>query len=125
MKAPAETALVRACLQLLAVRGIPAFRVNVTAAAFGGPGGSRRFVRSCPPGTSDILGVIPRLVGRDGRERRGVFLALECKRPGNTVTDAQLAFLKVIRAAGGVAVVAYSIGDLVTALEREGVAADR
>jgi hypothetical protein len=119
MKPPTETALVRACLQLLALRGIVAWRQNVTAAVFGSRGG-RRFVRSCPVGVSDVLGIIPRLVDREGNERRGVFLALEAKMPGNSVTDAQLAFLRNVRAAGGVAVIAYSVQDLAEALGREG-----
>jgi hypothetical protein len=99
VKPPTETALVKACLQLLTLRGIPAWRQNTLAAAFGA-GAGRRFVKSCPAGTSDVLGLIPRLVDCEGNERRGVFLVLECKREGNALTDAQLAFLRTVRAAG-------------------------
>jgi hypothetical protein len=91
VKPPTETALVKACLQLLTLRGIPAWRQNTLAAAFGsGPG--RRYVRSGPAGTSDVLGVLP---------PSGRLLALECKRPGNHPTAAQLAFLRAVRAAAG------------------------
>jgi hypothetical protein len=112
MKAPTETSLTRACLQLLQLKRVFAFRNNTGAAAFAGPAGRKRFVRFSTPGAADILGVLP----------GGKFLAIEVKRPGNKPTAAQRAFLDAVTEAGGLSLVIHDVRDLQRALELEGAA---
>ena len=52
-----------------------------------------------PPGTSDILGILP----------NGRFVAIEVKAPKQKPTEAQAAFLEKIKENGGLALVAYDI----------------
>jgi hypothetical protein len=94
MKAPTESSLVKACLQLLQLRRIPCWRQNTGCAAFAGPAGRKRFVRFSTPGAADVLGVLP---------PSGRLLAVEVKRPGGKLTAAQAAFIDHVRAAGGLA----------------------
>jgi hypothetical protein len=110
MKAPRETDLVRACLQLLQLHRIPAWRNNAGAATFAG-GGRKRFVRFGVEGGSDVLAVLP---------PEGRLLAVECKRPGGRLTEAQKAFLDAVCAAGGLALVVRELRDLERALRLEG-----
>src|SRR5262245_33120475 len=100
-----ETVLVQACLELLALRRIPAWRANTGAARM--PSG--RFVRFGTPGISDILGVLP---------PAGRLLAVECKRAGNKPTPEQQLFLDAVTAAGGLALVVRDVTELQAALER-------
>src|SRR5438067_1269941 len=79
MKAPRETDIVRACLQLLQLRKVPAWRNNTGAAAFAA-GGRRRFVRFGVAGAADVFGVLP---------PSGRLLAVEVKVPGGRVRPAQ------------------------------------
>jgi hypothetical protein len=107
MKAPRESDLVRACLQLLRVRGVFAWRANSGALAVQ-RGGRRRVYRFAGArGLSDILGILP---------PAGRFLAVECKMPGRNLTADQRAFLDAIRAAGGVALLITDVGELQAAL---------
>lgn len=56
---------------------------------------------SCtPPGFPDLLGVIP-------GSGRACFI--ECKRPGNKPTEAQAAFLAIVKAKGAIAYWADSV----------------
>jgi hypothetical protein len=112
MKAPRETDLTKACLQLLALRGVLCWRQNSGAAVFG-QGKARRFVQMTRgvKGISDILGILP---------PAGRFLAVECKRPGNKPTADQQGFLDAITAAGGAALVVHDVAELAAALERLG-----
>ena len=103
MKTVTETALVRACLDYLTLRGIPAWRANTGAAKFG-----KRFVRFGTPGVSDVLCVL---------SPHGRLGAIECKVGRNRTSEAQEAFLANVRAAGGLAVVVRSLDDLIEALE--------
>ena len=54
-------------------------------------------------GVPDILGI----------SRNGVFFAIECKRKGNKATAEQLAFLNEIKHRSGIAIVAYSLDDVI------------
>lgn len=86
-----EAGVLKACLQLLDLRGIFAWRNNSGAL----PNAEGRPVRFGKPGSSDIFGILP----------GGRFLAVECKRPGGKPTATQAVFLESIRVAGGVALV--------------------
>ena len=92
-----ETDLVRACLQLLAVRGIVAWRNNSGVIRRG-----THVYWAGLKGSSDLIGLL-----RDGR-----FLAVECKRPGNRLTPEQRVFQRSITESGGVAWTVYSAEQL-------------
>lgn len=100
-----ETALVKACLQLLALRGIPSWRNNSGALAVG-----KRFVRFGHPGSSDILGILA---------PGGRLLAVECKTATGRLSPAQRAFLDNVTRAGGLALVVRDVAQLDRALTME------
>jgi hypothetical protein len=112
MRPGTESSLVRAVLQLLALRRIPSWRANSGAAVFPATGtGRRRFVRFAGArGQSDILGLLP---------PAGRFLAVECKVPGRRPTPDQRAFLENVRRAGGLALVVTDVRQLQAALDGE------
>lgn len=93
-----ESQLVNACLQLLLVMGIPAWRNNSGATKIG-----KRFIRFGMKGSSDILGVLP---------PSGRFLAVECKQPKGRTTPDQDAFLSAVNEAGGLGFVVRSVDEL-------------
>jgi hypothetical protein len=107
MKASRESALVRACLQLLALRGVPCWRANTGAVCYG-EGPQRRFVRFGTPGVSDILGLLP---------PAGRMLVIEVKARDGRVRPSQRAFMDAVTAAGGVALVVRDVGELAQALD--------
>ena len=100
-----ETVFVRQCLEYLRLKGIMAFRMNSGAILLGGRG-KGRMVQLGPPGTSDIIGVLP----------GGRFLAIECKVGRNKLSATQDAFLKLVNDAGGFGVVVWSLDDLEEAI---------
>jgi hypothetical protein len=57
-------------------------------------------------GISDIIACSP----------KGVFWAIEVKKPGGTASSEQLAFLIRVRANNGVAILAYSVDDVIAKL---------
>lgn len=59
-------------------------------------------------GSSDILGVAP----------GGRFIAIECKKKGNKLSDHQGDFITRIIKMGGIAIVAFSLEDVINNLER-------
>lgn len=95
---PLERDVLRACLALLKLRGVFAWRTNQGGVPLkeGGfrPGPTR--------GVSDIIGVLP----------GGRFLAVECKRIGGRVSEEQWAFLESVTRAGGLALIAHSAEEL-------------
>ncbi|MBI4128625.1 MAG: VRR-NUC domain-containing protein [Parcubacteria group bacterium] len=98
-----EANLQRAILQLLALKQIPAWRVNTQGVPLHGPGREGRFRPSPNRGMADIIGILP-----DGR-----FFAIEVKSPRGKVTAEQEIFLGTIRAYGGSAIVARDIEKVV------------
>lgn len=102
MKAPRETDLVNACLELLAIRGIMAWRNNTGATKVAG-----RCIRFGHPGSADILGCLP---------PSGRLLAVECKMPGGKLRPNQAVFLDSVRMAGGLALVVRDVAELDAAL---------
>src|SRR5262245_49294364 len=107
MKAPRETTLVRACLELLQLRRVPCWRANTGAVAIGS-GAARRFVRFGPPGQSDIIAVLP---------PTGRLLALECKSAAGRLRPAQKEFLDAVAGAGGASLVVRDVRQLAEALD--------
>ena len=90
--AQTETQIVAACLRLLQLSGIFAWRNNTGAARVIGKGGKTRPMRFGYVGSADILGVLP----------GGRFLAVECKKGKGKQTEAQADFERRITEAGGV-----------------------
>jgi len=102
-----ETELVKACVELLKLRGALAWRQNTGAAALPGRGGKKQFVRFGVKGCADILGVLP----------GGRMLAVECKVGRNQATSEQAAFLDAVCAQGGAGTVVRSLDELETWLD--------
>jgi len=102
--AMSETSLNRALLQYLRYHPKVAdvWRNNTGGAHLPGRGGKQQFVKFSRPGISDILGFL-----KDGR-----FLAVEGKVGRNKPTPAQEEFIRRVRAAGGVGIIAYSVDDV-------------
>jgi hypothetical protein len=112
VKATKERDVLKACLDYLKLRGIPAVRVNGGGMHAPGPGGRTRYVRfTSTPGCADILAVLP---------PAGRFAGIEVKRPGGRLTADQESFLAAVRRAGGLGLVVHSVGELVEELERLG-----
>lgn len=108
---PLEKDIQKDILQYLHIRGFVAWRQNQGAAS-GEHNGKKRFFRFCSmPGISDVLGIIP---------PEGLFLAVEVKRPGKKPSLEQQMFLDTVRLAGGIAIVATSVDDVIHELERRG-----
>jgi hypothetical protein len=99
-----ENDIKNACLAWLRLHGFIAIRVN-NGAVTGEHNGKTRFLRfTDTPGVADILACSP----------KGRFVAVECKAPGKkkNLSLTQQSFLDNIRDAGGIAIVAESIDDL-------------
>ncbi len=101
-KASPEHGIQCLILEYLALRGIPAWRINAGMVKTEAGG----MVRLAPAGFSDIIGIY-----------NGRFLAIEVKVPGKRPTAAQQAFLDAVAAAGGVAFCATSIDDVARRLQ--------
>jgi hypothetical protein len=109
MKAPTETALVKAAIEFLRLRKSPPdFRFmcwrNNTGML---PNPRGRPVPFGLVGSSDILGIV---------SPHGQFLAAEAKMPGKQPTPAQEAFLSEVDEAGGLAIVFHDLAELEQAL---------
>lgn len=109
MKNPTESGLVRACLDLLHLRKVYAWRQNTTGVF--DPAKRRFRTFHGLAGVSDILGVLP----------GGRFLALECKTERGRVTRDQKVFLDAVRANGGLAAVIRDLRELELFLNEIGV----
>jgi hypothetical protein len=73
---------------------------------------------STKPGSSDLVGpttiiITPDMVGLEV----AVFTAVECKAVGRKPSDAQTAFLAMVRDRGGIACVAYNVNDFLEAVD--------
>ena len=106
VSAKPESKLVRACLDYLRLVGVAAWR-NQSGMVFAEHQGKRRAIRMGAKGGADIIGCLP---------PNGRTLAVECKVPPNKLTPEQDAFLAAIRRAGGLAIVAESIDDVMEAI---------
>jgi hypothetical protein len=108
MRAGNESSLVRACLDFLKLRRIFCWRANCSGMFRQDRKGRPFWAPPAMVGVADILACLP----PDGK-----LLAIECKAGTNGLTTAQAAFLQSVAAAGGLAVVAYDLEDLVQALD--------
>lgn len=99
-----EAQVQAACLELLRLRGFPAWRTNAGAIrdATGRP------VRMLPAGFPDVLALVP---------RSGRALFVECKRPGGRATANQLAFLSAARRTRAAVAVVSDVGHLCHVLD--------
>ncbi len=94
-----ENPVVKAALDLLPLYGVEVWRNQSH------PVPGRRFTGR--KGVSDVLGFT----------RSAKFVAVELKKPGGKLSEEQVEFLKLVKAAGGVAIAAYSIDDFQKQLE--------
>ena len=106
-----ESAVVAACLELLAYRGCFVWRQNqgVMAATYKGKSRVIRFAGVT--GIADIIGMTP----------AGQFIAVECKAGRNKATKEQEEFLERVRQRGGVAFLVYSSDQLLKELKAIGI----
>ncbi|MFH1603891.1 MAG: hypothetical protein ABIH03_08290 [Pseudomonadota bacterium] len=106
LKKRKESVLVRGCLVYLCdILGLFAWRNN-TGAMRGSYRGKPWFVHFGAKGSGDILGILP----------NGRFMSIECKKPGETPTDDQEIWAERVRAAGGLPLTIYSLGELEDAM---------
>jgi hypothetical protein len=103
-----EAGVMRAVLQLLALRGWPAWRTNAGAVR----DASGRPVRMLPAGFPDVLAIVPR--GPLG----GHAASFECKRPGGKPTAAQATFLANVTDAGAIGMLVDDVAELARALDK-------
>lgn len=106
-----EAEIQSAILELLAWRGIVAFRVNSGKLLITNRDGSSRMVKLAPPGTADIIGIAP----------GGRFMAIEVKDRKGEQTPEQVDFEQRVRAAGGIYFLARSTDDVERELFTKGV----
>lgn len=99
-----ETDLKRACWTFLTMKGCTVWIQNQGAVGGTYANGKRRFVKFTHgvEGISDIVGVMP----------SGRFIAVETKMKGNKPTELQAAFIQRVKASGGLALVIYSLDQL-------------
>jgi hypothetical protein len=121
VKKPREGDLVRAVMKFLRDTGWKVWRNNTGAVRKEGKGEAQS-VRSGTR-TFRVAGKKSRLVrfGKVGSGdvfalRRGAFLSVECKMPGNSPTPDQRLWMDDVNAHGGHAFVVRSVDDLVLAL---------
>ena len=126
IRAPSESAVLRAVLDLLAWRGVLAWRSNQIPAPLPGGKGFRRFVGM--PGCSDIIAVVPTWANVATRDncwssvtQIGRFAGIEVKRVGGKQSPAQREFQRRVEAAGGVYAVVSDAKELERLLDGWGV----
>lgn len=102
---PLEKLTQKQIVDYLLLRRVVLLRVNSVVARHG-----QRFVRSVircgeddDRGVSDLIGCT----------RFGKFIAIEVKRKGESATPEQIGFLRQIESSGGLALVAYSLDDVI------------
>ena len=99
----AHTALVRACVEYLRLRGVVCWQQNVGAIRRG-----THLYRVAPAGTPDVLGYLP---------PTGRGIAVECKTGSGKANKDQVAWHERARAAGVLVLVVRDVRDLEQALE--------
>ena len=97
-----HTALVKACVEYLTLRGVVCWPQNVGAIRRG-----THLYRVAPAGTPDVLGYLP---------PTGRGIAVECKTGSGKANKAQAAWHERARAAGVLVLVVRDVRELVDAL---------
>ena len=103
----------KAVIQYINARGGLAWR-NQSGRTLIRSGDKTRAIQMGRKGLPDVVGVWP--CPDFYPSKVGVLIAVECKRPGNTLTPAQELMLAELRKRGAIVVVAYSITDVEKAL---------
>jgi hypothetical protein len=118
-----EAAVLAACLKLLKLRRVPAWRNNSGMFPGFGAGGRKRPVRAgLGTGSADIVGILGGPFLGDVPSA-GRLLAVEIKRPGERPTAAQVAWLRAVNAAGGLAFWVDDVAELARVLDIVGAGA--
>lgn len=107
-----ERLVLAAVLELLKRHPKVAFAYRTQAGVLRSLDDEARRIRVGFRGLADIVGALRPRPG----EAAGRWLAVECKSDRGRVSAEQSAFLQMVRAIGGVAVVAYSVDDVMEAL---------
>lgn len=108
MKAPLEKVTQKQIIDYLLLKQVVLLRINSVVARTGG-----RYIRSVIQCGNDENGVSDLI----GCSKYGKFIAIEVKRKGEEPTLEQINFLDRIRNSGGIAMVAYSVDDVIESLE--------
>jgi hypothetical protein len=108
MRATTESQLVRACLALLRIRGVFAWRQNQGAIPC--KGGYRRF--NGLAGVADILAVVPTFPAMGSGLAVGRLVGVECKIAAGRQTPAQREFQRRLEDAGGAYLVVRDVREL-------------
>ncbi len=116
MKAPSEAAVLRECLNFLALHKIMAWRSSNHAVKRVDRKGRTFHAFHGLRGVSDIIAVL----GPHADHPGGRMLCLEVKGPKGKLSPEQAIFLDVIRSFGGLALVVRSSKELEDALRSEG-----
>jgi hypothetical protein len=98
-----EQDLVNSIIEYIQYRGGVATRINSGGIPKQGKDGSKYYVKLAPKGTSDIIACF-----------EGRYYAIECKLDYNKPTPEQLEFLKSVISAGGLAIIAYKLEDVIS-----------
>lgn len=99
-----EKQVVNSCMQYLMLKNYLVIRNNTGAIVIKGENNKKkRMIRFGSVGSSDIIACSP-----DGR-----FVAIECKKKGGKLTAYQEKFLNDVKEKNGIAIVAYSVDDLI------------
>lgn len=100
-----ETEVQTQITDFLTAKGFRVIRVNNGAHKVKGGAYGRRGKSNT--GVSDLLFC----------DNKGQFGAVEVKKPGGVASPEQVAFVEDIKSRGGFALIAYSLGDVIQALE--------
>lgn len=101
-----EKAIQKSILDYLAAANYVHWRNNSGVYRPQNRDGSTRFVRFGQTGTGDIVGLT----------KTGRFFSIEVKRVGKKPTAAQLEFMERVRKSNGIAILAYSLNDVLNHL---------
>lgn len=101
-----ETALVKAAIDFLTMKGAMCWRNNTTGVFDPTRKTFRTFTGR--KGVADILGIW-----------KGKPLAVECKMKGNKLSPDQQSFITEFKTAGGLAIVAYDLDDIDAGLKEQ------
>lgn len=102
-----ESALVKACMQYLSLKGYLPIRNNSGLIVVGNE--KRRAIKMGAAGSPDIIACVP----------GGRFLAIECKSGKGKLSRAQQEFLKKVESLGGIAIVIKNIDELINFLQEK------